>query len=336
MGIKMKMKIGICGYGNLGRGIEAEINKNADMELAAIFTRRKPAASLVINSDTPVMHVDDIADWKHGHNQPRKIDILILCGGSAVDLPEQSPLMAGHFNIVDSFDTHAKIPAHKKSVHAAAAAAGNIAVISAGWDPGFFSLLRLYSGAILPSGTSGSFWGYGVSQGHSDAVRRIAGVTGAIQYSIPQEEAIEKARQGKAANLSPREKHKRLCYVATEPDADRVRIEKEIKEMPNYFADYDTDVVFISLDELTKNHSRFPHGGKVIHTGQTGDGNRQAIELSLKLDSNPEFTASFMLASARAACRMSREGLTGARTVFDIPPAYFSPLGDDEMVRLLL
>lgn len=332
----MKIKIGICGYGNLGRGIESEISKNEDMELVAIFTRRRAADALKVNSAVSVVHLDDIAEWQSECGQPRKIDVMIMCGGSAFDLPMQSPAMAKYFNIVDSFDTHAKIPEHKKNVGTAAEAGGNMAVISVGWDPGLFSLIRLYAGAVIPSGATGSFWGYGVSQGHSGAIRGLSGVVDAIQYSIPQEDAIEKARQGKANDLSPRDKHKRLCYVVAKEGADQKRIEQEIKEMPNYFADYDTDVNFITMEELKKNHSRLPHGGYIIHAGETGDGNRQMIEFTLKLDSNPEFTASVMLACARAAYRMNQEGMVGAKTVFDIPPSYLSPLGDDEVVRLLL
>ncbi|MCL2719242.1 MAG: diaminopimelate dehydrogenase [Lachnospiraceae bacterium] len=326
----MKIKIAICGYGNLGRGIESEIAKNDDMELVAIFTRRKPVSTLEIKSDVPVVHMDDLEKWQG------KIDVMILCGGSAKDLPVQSPEIARLFNIVDSFDTHAKIPEHKSKVDTAARAGGKTAVISVGWDPGLFSIFRLYSGAIVPAGATGSFWGYGVSQGHSDAIRQVEGVANAVQYSIPQEEAIEKARQGKAEDLSTREKHKRLCYVVAEEGADLVRIENEIKEMPNYFADYDTDVIFATSEELKKNHSRLPHGGYVIHSGETGAGNKQKIELTLKLDSNPEFTASVMISCARAAARMNREGMIGAKTVFDIPPVYLSAIEDDEVVRLLL
>ncbi|MCL2254158.1 MAG: diaminopimelate dehydrogenase, partial [Lachnospiraceae bacterium] len=280
----MKIKIAICGYGNLGRGIESEIGKNKDMELIAVFTRRKPVEELKIKSNVPVVHLDDAASWQD------KIDVMIICGGSATDLPVQSPHLAQFFNIVDSFDTHAKIPEHKAKVGAAAKENGHTAVISTGWDPGLFSLIRLYAGAILPLGATGSFWGYGVSQGHSDAVRRIDGVLDAIQYTIPQEDAIVRTRQGDTT-LSTREKHKRLCYVVSKDDADRERITKEIKDMPNYFAEYDTDVIFVSKDELKENHSRLPHGGNVIHSGETGAGNKHMIEFNLKLDSNPEFTA---------------------------------------------
>ncbi|MCL2052228.1 MAG: diaminopimelate dehydrogenase [Lachnospiraceae bacterium] len=326
----MKIKIGICGYGNLGRGVESEIKKHNDMELAAIFTRRNPAENLKTNSAVPVVHLDHAVLWES------KIDVMILCGGSATDLPVQSPQLARLFNIVDSFDTHAKIPEFKEKVDSSARAGGKCAVISAGWDPGLFSLIRLYAGTIIPAGTTGSFWGHGVSQGHSDAVRRIKGVVNAIQYTIPQDEAIKRARQGEAAGLTTREKHKRLCYVVAEQGADLLRIEKEIKEMPNYFADYDTDVIFITLEELKKNHSQLPHGGYVIHAGETGDGNKHLIEFTLKLDSNPEFTASILLACARAAFRMHKEGMSGAKTIFDIPPIYLSALDDDEAVRLLL
>jgi diaminopimelate dehydrogenase len=326
----MKIKIAICGYGNLGRGIESEVNKNNDMELVAIFTRRKPVESLKINSNVPVVHVDDVAAWRD------KIDVMILCGGSSKDLPEQSPEMARYFNIVDSFDTHAKIPEHKEKIHYNAMVNTNTAVISAGWDPGLFSLIRLYAGAFIPAGATGSFWGYGVSQGHSFAVRRIDGVADGIQYSVPQEEAILRARKGDAAALTTREKHKRLCYVVAEEGADQDRIAREIKEMPDYFADYDTEVVFITAEEFAKSHTRLPHGGNVIHAGETGNGNKQMIELSLKLDSNPEFTASVMLACARAAYRMNKQGMIGCKTIFDIPPSYLSPMDGDEVVRLLL
>ena len=326
----MKIKIGICGYGNLGRGIESEISKNNDMELVAIFTRRKPVESLKTNSNVPVVHMDDIETWKS------KVDVMILCGGSAFDLPKQSPMMAKHFNIVDSFDTHAKIPEHKKNVDTAAKESGYTAVISGGWDPGLFSLLRLYAQAIIPTGATGSFWGYGVSQGHSGAIRCLDGVADAVQYSIPQEDAIDKARKGEASTLTTREKHKRLCYVVAKAEADKERIERDIKEMPNYFADYDTEVRFITQEELDRDHSTLPHGGYIIHAGQTGEGNKQMIELTLKLDSNPEFTSSVLLACARAAYRMNKEGQTGAKTVFDIPPKYLSPVEDDELVRLLL
>jgi len=327
---KSKTKIGICGYGNLGRAIESEITKNEDMELTAIFTRRKPVDSLKINSNVPIIHIDDIAEWQS------KIDVMILCGGSAFDLPEQSPMMAKYFNIVDSFDTHAKIPEHKKNVDAVARTSGKTAVISSGWDPGLFSLIRLYAGAIIPKGATGSFWGYGVSQGHSGAIRRIEGVADAVQYTIPQEDAIEKARRGEADSLSTREKHKRLCYVVAEEGADTERIAKEIKEMPNYFADYDTEVIFVIQDELKNDHAGLPHGGYIIHAGETGDGNKQMIEFTLKLDSNPEFTASVLLATARAAYRLNQEGYIGAKTIFDIPPSYFSNKDDDELVQLLL
>jgi len=332
----MKIKIGICGYGNLGRGIESEISKNEDMELVAIFTRRKPVDSLKISSNVPVVHMDDVADWQN------KIDVMILCGGSAFDLPEQSPMMAKYFNIVDSFDTHAKIPEHKRNVDITARASGKTAVISSGWDPGLFSLIRLYAGAIIPKGETGSFWGYGVSQGHSGAIRRLNGVADAVQYTIPQEDAIEKARCGEAGSLSTREKHKRLCYVVANEGADVERIASEIKEMPNYFADYDTDVIFVTQEELNKDHSGLPHGGYVIHAGETGHagtggvGNKQMIEFTLKLDSNPEFTASVLIASARAAYRLNQEGIVGAKTMFDIPPSYLSGQDGDELVRVLM
>ena len=326
----MKTQIAICGYGNLGRGVESEIAKNPDMELAAIFSRRQPTSVLKTQGLCPVIHMDEAAQWRG------KIDVCLLCGGSATDLPEQSPALAAIFNIVDSFDTHAKIPAHHKKVDDAARAGGKLAIISVGWDPGLFSLLRLYSGAILPAGETASFWGKGVSQGHSDAIRRIDGVAGAVQYTIPMASAIEKARQGAAAGLTVREKHQRLCYVAVENGADTLRIEREIKTMPDYFADYDTDVIFVTLKELNKNHARMPHGGMVVHAGQTGAGNAHMMEFGLKLDSNPEFTASVMLAYARAAFSLNSAGESGARTVFDIAPRYLFAGNVADAIRKLL
>ncbi|MCL2837459.1 MAG: diaminopimelate dehydrogenase [Oscillospiraceae bacterium] len=329
----MKIRIGICGYGNLGRGAEAGIAQNPDMELVAVFTRRKPVESLKINSDVPVVHVSDVEYWKD------KIDVMILCGGSANDLPEQTPTFAKIFNTVDSFDTHAKIPEYFKTVDAAAVAGGKISIISIGWDPGLFSVMRLYAGAVLPSGNTYTFWGPGVSQGHSDAIRRIDGVADAIQYTIPVDEAVERVKSGKKVEFETREKHKRVCYVAVDSicgDEDKARIEKEIKEMPNYFADYDTTVNFISQDELRTNHGKLMHGGQVIHAGKTRDNNNQVIEFSLKLDSNPEFTASVLLAYARAAYRLSATGEKGARTIFDIPPILLSGRDRDDVVRDLL
>ena len=325
-----KIRIGICGYGNLGRGVEAEIVKNADMELAAVFTRRKPAESLKIKANAPVVHVSNAAEWKD------RIDVMLLCGGSANDLPEQGSEFAKMFNTVDSFDTHAKIPAYFRAVDGSAKSGGHISIISIGWDPGLFSLMRLYTGSVIPDGKTYTFWGKGVSQGHSDAIRGIEGVTNAIQYTIPVASAMKRIRDGETPELTAREKHTRLCYVAAAEGADKKRIEREIKEMPNYFADYDTTVRFISAAELKAKHDKLPHGGNVIHMGKTGAGNNHVIEFSIKLDSNPEFTASVLLAYARAAYRLSLKGERGARTIFDIPPALLYGPGDEEAVKNLL
>ena len=326
----MKIRIGICGYGNLGKGVEAGIIHNPDMELAAVFTRRKPAESLKINSDVPVVHIDEIFDWKD------KIDVMILCGGSAKDLPEQAPKLAKIFNTVDSFDTHAKIPEFFETVNAAATSGNKAAIISIGWDPGLFSLMRLYAGAVLPSGDTHTFWGEGVSQGHSDAVRRIDGVLNAVQYTIPIDDAIAQVKTGEKVKFTTRQKHTRVCYVVADANADLVRIEKEIKEMPHYFDEYDTTVNFISQEELKANHGKLKHGGQVIHAGKTGEGNNQVIEFSLKLDSNPEFTSSVLLAYARAAYRLSVDGTYGAKTIFDIPPILLASESRDEVVKKLL
>ena len=325
-----KIKIAICGYGNLGHGIESEISKNSDMELVAVFTRRSPAESLEISADVPVVHVDSAAQWKD------KVDVMILCGGSANDLPEQGPEFAAIFNTVDSFDTHAKIPQYFDAVDSAAKSGNNVSVISAGWDPGLFSLMKLYMGAVIPSGKTYAFWGPGVSQGHSGAIRGIDGVVGGIQYTVPIDSAMEQIRKGDMPDFAPREQHKRVCYVAVAEGADKARIEKEIKEMPNYFADYDTTVNFVSLDELKANHSKLPHGGNVIHMGTTSEGTNHVIEFSLKLDSNPEFTSSVLLACARAAYRLAEKGERGARTIFDIPPVLLSPLELKEAIKTLL
>jgi len=335
---KKRIRVGICGYGNLGRGVESEIAKNADLELAAIFTRRKPAEALVVKSDVPVVHVDSAIDWKD------KIDVLILCGGSANDLPVQGVEFAKIFNTVDSFDTHAKIPEYFKVVDASAKSGNNVSIISIGWDPGMFSIMRLYMGAIIPEGQTYTFWGKGVSQGHSDAIRGIEGVENAIQYTIPVEAAMESVRRGENPKLTTREKHTRLCYVVAAEDADKKRIESEIVNMPDYFSDYDTTVCFISHDEMKANHSKLMHGGNVIHKGETGEkdskesfgGNNQVIEFSLKLDSNPEFTASVLIAYARAAYKLSERGESGARTIFDIPPILLSSLDAEEVVKNLL
>ena len=316
----MCIKIGIYGYGNLGRGVECAMRQNNDMELAAVFTRRPPETVQTLFGTAPVYHADQAAAMAG------QIDVMILCGGSATDLPAQTPALAKLFNVVDSFDTHAKIPEHFDAVDAAAKSAQKVALISVGWDPGMFSLNRLYANAILPDGCDYTFWGKGVSQGHSDAVRRVEGVKDARQYTIPVEEALEAVRSGKNPELTTRQKHVRECFVVAEPGADLARIEKEICEMPNYFAEYDTTVHFITEEEMKRDHSGIPHGGFVIRTGKTGwdQENSHVIEYSLKLDSNPEFTSSVLVAYARAAVRLQREGQSGCKTVFDIPPAYLS------------
>ena len=326
------MRIGIMGYGNLGKGIECAIKQNPDMELVAVFSRRDPSTVKILTEGVKVYSVDDAVKMKD------EIDVLILCGGSATDLPVQTPEYAKYFNVVDSFDTHAKIPQHFANVDAAAKENGNIAVISCGWDPGMFSLNRLYANCILPSGNDYTFWGKGVSQGHSDAIRRIEGVANAKQYTIPVDAALEKVRNGENPQLTTREKHIRECFVVAKEGADTARIEKEIKEMPNYFADYDTIVHFISEEELQRDHSGIPHGGFVIRSGKTGwnEENSHIIEYSLKLDSNPEFTASVIVACARAAFRMKQEGMTGCKSIFDIAPAYMSPLSGEELREHML
>lgn len=326
------MKIGIMGYGNLGRGIECAIKQNPDMELTAVFSRRDPSTVKILTEGVKVYPADDAVKMKD------QIDVLILCGGSATDLPVQTPEYAKYFNVVDSFDTHARIPEHFENVDASAKENGNIAVISCGWDPGMFSLNRLYANCILPQGKDYTFWGKGVSQGHSDAIRRVEGVKNGKQYTIPVESALEKVRNGENPELTTREKHVRECFVVAEEGADKAKIEKEIKEMPNYFSDYDTTVHFISEEELLRDHSGIPHGGFVIRSGKTGwnEENNHIIEYSLKLDSNPEFTASVIVACARAAYRMKKEGMTGCKTIFDIAPAYMSPLdGADLRAHML-
>lgn len=326
------MKIGILGYGNLGRGVECAIAQNPDAELAAVFTRREPKEVKILTDGVPVMSADDAVKMKD------KIDVLIICGGSATDLPVQTPEYAKYFNVIDSFDTHAKIPEHFENVNKAALDGGNTAIISVGWDPGMFSLARMYSNAILTDGSDYTFWGRGVSQGHSDAIRRIDGVVDARQYTVPVPEAVEAVRSGKNPTLTTRQKHTRECYVVAEDGADLERIEREIKTMPNYFADYDTTVYFISEEELKRNHSAIPHGGSVIRSGKTGVNgeNSHVIEYSLKLDSNPEFTASVLVAYARAAYRMNKEGMTGCKTVLDVPPAYLSAMSAEELRAKLL
>lgn len=328
----MHIRIGILGYGNLGRGVECAIKQNSDMELAAVFTRRNPETVSILTKEAKVYSISELKDWKG------KIDVLILCGGSATDLPEQTPEYAKYFNVVDSFDTHAKIPEHFENVDKAAKENGNVGIISVGWDPGMFSLNRMYAGAILPEGTDYTFWGKGVSQGHSDAIRRIAGVKNAKQYTIPVDAAVEAVRNGENPELTTRQKHTRECFVVLEEGADPAKVEEEIKTMPNYFADYDTTVHFISEEELQKNHSGIPHGGMVIRSGKTGwnEENSHVIEYSLKLDSNPEFTACVIAAYARAAYRLSKEGQTGCKTVLDIPPAYLSAESGEMLRKHLL
>ena len=328
----MNTRIGILGYGNLGRGVECAVRQNDDMELVAVFTRRDPATVSILTETAAVCHVADIADWKD------KIDVLILCGGSATDLPEQTPEYVKYFNVIDSFDTHARIPEHFANVDAVAKETSHVGIISVGWDPGMFSLNRLYANAILPEGNDYTFWGKGVSQGHSDAIRRINGVKNAKQYTIPVESALEAVRSGSNPEFTTREKHTRECFVVLEEGADAAKVEEEIKTMPNYFADYDTTVHFISEEELLKNHSGIPHGGLVLRSGVTGwdKENKHLIEYSLKLDSNPEFTSSVLIAYARAAHRLSKEGQTGCKTVFDIAPAYLSPKSGDELRASML
>ena len=319
------IKIGILGYGNLGRGVEAAIAKNGDMQLAAVYTRRSPESLKIKTAGVPVK---SIAALETGNED---IDILIICGGSATDLPEMTPKFAALYNVIDSFDTHANIPVHFANVDKAAKAAGKVGIISCGWDPGMFSINRLYSTCILPDGSDYTFWGKGVSQGHSDAVRRIEGVLDCRQYTIPVPAALEKVRSGANPDLTTREKHTRECFVVAEEGADLARIESEIKNMPNYFADYDTTVHFISADEMARDHSGLPHGGSVIYSGETSEGTKHVIEYSLNLDSNPEFTGSVIAAFARAAVRLNAEGKSGAMTVFDIAPAYLSSKSSDEL-----
>ena len=316
----MKIRIGIAGYGNLGRGVESAVTQSADMELVGIFTRRSPE-TVKTNTGAPVFA------WDEAKNMTDKIDVMILCGGSANDLPTQTPEMAQYFNVIDSFDTHAKIPEHFENVDNASKKSGKISVISVGWDPGMFSLNRIYGQAILPNGHDYTFWGKGVSQGHSDAIRRIDGVLDARQYTIPVESALAKVRAGENPELTTREKHKRECFVVAADDADKAEIEKAIVTMPNYFADYDTTVHFISQEELDRDHKGIPHGGMVFRSGVTGlnGENKHIIEYKLTLDSNPEFTSSVLTAYARAAFRMSNEGMSGCKTVFDIAPAYLHP-----------
>ena len=328
----MSIRIGIMGYGNLGRGVECAIKQNPDMELKAVFTRRDPSSLSILTKTAMVCNINDVEKWAN------EIDVLILCGGSATDLPVQTPQYAKLFNVVDSFDTHAKIPEHFANVDAVAQESGKVAIISVGWDPGMFSLNRMYAGAILPCGKDYTFWGKGVSQGHSDAIRRIPGVKNAKQYTIPVEEALAEVRTGSNPELTTRQKHIRECFVVLEEGADAACIEETIKTMPNYFADYDTIVHFISEEELLRDHSGIPHGGFVLRSGKTGwnEEHNHLIEYSLKLDSNPEFTSSVIVAYARAAYRMANEGQKGCKTVFDIAPAYLSAKSGAELRKELL
>ena len=328
----MSIRIGILGYGNLGRGVECAVKQNPDMELAAVFTRRNPADVHIMTETAKVYHVDEAVKMKD------EIDVLILCGGSATDLPKQTPEFAQYFNVVDSFDTHAKIPEHFAEVDAVAKESGKIGLISVGWDPGMFSLNRLYANAILPEGTDYTFWGKGVSQGHSDAVRRIDGVVDARQYTIPVEKALSAVRNGENPALTTGEKHTREVFVVAEDGADKEKIEKEIKTMPNYFDEYETTVHFISEEQMKAEHTGLPHGGFVIRTGKTGweQEHSHVIEYSLKLDSNPEFTSSVIVAYARAAYRLNREGQSGCRTVFDIAPAYLTVKSPEELRKHML
>lgn len=328
----MSIRIGIIGYGNLGRGVECAIRQNEDMELAAVFTRRDPVSVSILTEGAAVCNVSDAPDWKD------RIDVMILCGGSATDLPEQTPEYVKYFNVIDSFDTHAKVPEHYAKVDAAAKESSHVGIISVGWDPGLFSLNRLYGNVILPEGSDYTFWGKGVSQGHSDAIRRIEGVKNAKQYTIPVESALEAVRSGSNPEFTTREKHTRECFVVLEEGADAAKVEQEIKTMPNYFADYDTTVHFISEEELLAEHSGIPHGGFVLRSGVTGlnKENKHLVEYRLKLDSNPEFTSSVLVAYARAAHRLAKEGQSGCKTVFDIAPAYLSPKSGEDLRAELL
>ncbi len=328
----MTTRVGIYGYGNLGKGIECAVKAASDMELVAVFTRRDPATVKILTEGVAVVSVNDVESYKD------KIDVMILCGGSATDLPVQTPALAKLFNVVDSFDTHAKIPEHFANVDASSKGSKHVALISAGWDPGMFSLNRLYANAVLPNGKDYTFWGKGVSQGHSDAIRRIEGVQDAKQYTCPVDSALEAVRSGSNPELTTRQKHTRLCYVVLKEGADAKKVEEQIKTMPNYFSDYDTTVNFISQEELNANHSGIPHGGFVIRSGSTGVNgqNKHIIEYSLKLDSNPEFTASVIVAYTRAVARLYKEASFGCKTVFDIAPAYLSPLSGEELRATML
>ena len=325
-----KIKIGILGYGNIARGVEQAIRQNEDLALAAVFTRRDPAHVAVQTPGVPVLHVDDAPAWRD------RIDVMILCGGSATDLPAMGPQYAALFHTVDSFDTHARIPEYFENVDRAAKESGHLAAISIGWDPGLFSLNRLYGEAFLPQGAHYTFWGRGVSQGHSDALRRVPGVKDAVQYTVPVESAMEAARSGAQPQFTARQMHTRECFVVAEEGANRAEMERAICEMPNYFSDYDTTVHFISEEELQRDHKKMPHGGFVIRSGKTGENNREVMEFSLKLDSNPEFTASVLVCYARAVYRLAKQGQTGAVTAFDIAPALLSPKSPEELRATLL
>ena len=326
-----KIRIGIVGYGNIGRGVEQAIKRNEDMELAAVFTRRDPASVKVATEGAKVVHMDDMLSMKGD------VDVMVLCGGSATDLPVMGPEIAANFNTIDSFDTHAKIPEYFANVDKAAKEGNNISIISVGWDPGMFSLNRLYAESILVQGSTYTFWGKGVSQGHSDAIRRIPGVKNAIQYTVPVDEAVDQVRSGSEPKLTTRDKHTRECYVVAQEGANKAEIENAIKTMPNYFDEYNTTVHFISEEELKRDHSKMPHGGFVIRTGETGEeGNKHVIEYSLKLDSNPEFTASVLIAYARAAYRLNQKGENGARGVFDIAPALLSMKTPEQLRKEIL
>lgn len=324
-----KIRIAICGYGNLGKGVETEILKNKDMELVCVFSRRNPE-NVSIKSDVPVVKIEEAEIWKD------KIDVVIMCGGSATDLPVQGPAFAKLFNTIDSFDTHAKIPEYYKSMNESAKEGNNVSIISVGWDPGLFSLNRLYMESVIPNGETYTFWGIGISQGHSDAIRRVQGVKDARQYTIPYEEAVNRVRSGENPNLSTRDKHFRDCYVVLEEGADAKKVEEEIKKMPNYFADNNTEVHFISEEELKEKHSKMPHGGFVIRSGKTGEDTKQIMEYSLKLESNPEFTSSVLISYARAAYKMKQNGECGAKSVFDIAPALLSEKKTEEILQNLL
>ena len=326
------INIGIYGYGNLGRGVEDSVKRNSDMKLVAVFTRREPSSLKINTENVPVVNSSEIEQWKD------KIDVLIICGGSATDLPEMTPALAKHFNVIDSYDNHSQIPVHFANVDKAAKEGGNTALISCGWDPGMFSLNRVYASAVLPDGNDYTFWGKGVSQGHSDAIRRIEGVIDARQYTVPVEDAMNRVRQGEAPEFTARDKHKRECFVVAEEGADKERIRNEIVSMPAYFEPYDTTVNFITAEEMKEKHSELPHGGSVIRTGYTGDNNShcQVIEYSLKLDSNPEFTGSVLVCYARAVAKMAKRGDSGCKTVFDVAPADLSAHSREELLAHML